>query len=133
MSKNTPTVADFINHQINVSGKSQAMIAKEVGFERPNIISMIKLGATKLPIDKIIPMARALNIDRVFMMKLALEEYMPGFWDGISSLLEQPIITNNEIKLLLATRAINAIPSQDDLSEEKLEVAAQMVKASLET
>ena len=45
----TSPVARFIAARILDIGKSQKDIAREVGFESANVITMIKQGATKLP------------------------------------------------------------------------------------
>ena len=43
--------------------KTQAEIAKEAGFINPNMVAMIKQGATKLPIDRVPALAKALDSD----------------------------------------------------------------------
>lgn len=45
--------------------KSQIQIASEAGFTNPNMISMIKSGASKLALDRVPWMARALECDTV--------------------------------------------------------------------
>ena len=45
------TVAQYITIDVNGSGKTQREIAQEAGFPNPNIISMFKTGATRLPLD----------------------------------------------------------------------------------
>jgi hypothetical protein len=44
-----PTVAEYLAAQISLSGKSQADIAREVGYERSNVVNMMKQGTLKLP------------------------------------------------------------------------------------
>lgn len=60
MTKNAPTrttVADFIADRLAESDKTQREIAEECGFEKPNIITMFKNGTTKLPLNRIGPLA----------------------------------------------------------------------------
>ena len=71
------SVAEYVSWQINLCGKSQVQIAQEIGFDKPNVITMIKQGKTKVPVNKIGSMAKALEVDPVFFMKLCLQEYMP--------------------------------------------------------
>ena len=71
----TSQVARFITARIEASGYSQKDIATLSGFERPNIITMIKQGKTRLPLDKIGPMANALETDATQLLKMCLEEY----------------------------------------------------------
>ena len=54
--------------------KTQAEIATEAGFVNPNMITMIKQGATKLPIDRVPALAKALESDPALLLRLALEQ-----------------------------------------------------------
>ena len=54
--------------------KSQIEIANEAGFNNPNILSMLKNGASKLPLDRVAALAKALECDPPFLFKLALEQ-----------------------------------------------------------
>ncbi len=54
--------------------KSQAEIAEEAGFVNQNMITMIKKGATKLPLDRVPALAAALDCDPALLLRLALEQ-----------------------------------------------------------
>ncbi len=54
--------------------KSQFEIATEAGFLNQNIISMLKSGATKLPLDRVPSLARALECDPAYLLRLTLEQ-----------------------------------------------------------
>ena len=54
--------------------KSQAEIATETGFPNPNVLSMVKNGASKLPLDRVPALARALDCDPARLFRLALEQ-----------------------------------------------------------
>ncbi len=56
------------------SRKSQLQIANEAGFPNPNMITMIKNGTSKLALDRIPSMSRALECDPRFLMRLALDQ-----------------------------------------------------------
>lgn len=99
------TVAEYINGLIELSDKTQAQIAHEAGFAKPNIISMIKQGITKLPVSKVAPMARALNADPVYLFRLVMSEYEPETWHAIEdSILHQPVISDNEFEIIRTVR-----------------------------
>lgn len=53
--------------------KTQAEIAEASGFINPNVISMLKSGSSKLPLDRVPALARALECDPALLMRLALE------------------------------------------------------------
>ena len=81
-------VAEYIAWQINLCGKKQTQIAEEVGFEKPNVITMIKQGKTKVPINKIGKFAKALEVDPIFFMKMVFTEYMPDAMEAINSIIK---------------------------------------------
>ncbi len=54
--------------------KSQAEIANAAGYPNPNMITMIKNGSSKLALDRVPSMARALECDPAYLMNLALEQ-----------------------------------------------------------
>lgn len=56
------------------SRKSQLQIANEAGFPNPNMITMVKNGSSKLALDRIPSMSRALECDPRFLMRLALDQ-----------------------------------------------------------
>lgn len=72
---NSPA-AVFIRRQTELLAhrKSQREIAHEAGFVNPNLISMFKTGASKIPLDRVPSLARALEVDPAFLMQLALEQ-----------------------------------------------------------
>jgi len=54
--------------------KTQAQIAVEAGFANANMITMIKSGATKLAIDRVPQLAKALECDTAYLLRLAMEQ-----------------------------------------------------------
>ena len=81
-----PTVAEYLAAQIALSGKSQADIAREVGYDRPNVVNMMKQGVTKLPINKISAFAKALKVDPAHLLRIVMSEYLPETWEAIQEL-----------------------------------------------
>lgn len=102
-------VAEYISWQIQLCGKSQTDIAREVGFDKPNVITMIKQGKTKVPLAKIGSMAKALEVDPVHFMKLVLSEYLPDLMDVIQEITAQPLITQNEMEFIKVIRSSNVV------------------------
>jgi len=56
------------------SKKSQIEIATEAGYVNPNMITMIKQGSTKVALDRVPALARALECDPAYLMRLSLEQ-----------------------------------------------------------
>ena len=95
------TVAKFIDQQITYREKLQEKIAAECGFANSNIISMIKNGVTKLPLAKVGVMAKALDVDPVYLLRLTMTEYMPEVWLVMESIFGRAaFVTTGELDLL---------------------------------
>jgi hypothetical protein len=102
-----PPVAECIAKQIDIQatlGKTQRQIAIEVGYHRPNMISMMRHGEVKVPIDKVPALARALNMDPAFLMRLTLQQYWPKSAEAIAHVFGS-ILTRNEVKMLEVIRS----------------------------
>ncbi|MBL4930050.1 helix-turn-helix domain-containing protein [Fuscibacter oryzae] len=54
--------------------KTQAEIATEAGFVNPNMVTFLKTGKTKIPLDRIPALAKALEADPAVLMRLALDQ-----------------------------------------------------------
>ena len=68
--------AQFIAGRIDhLQGRrSQQEIAHAAGFKSPNMLSMVKDGKAKLPLERVIALAKALECDPRHLMRLALEQ-----------------------------------------------------------
>lgn len=100
------TVAEFIADKLAVVDKTQQEIATQCGFDNPNIITMFKTGMTKLPLNRIEPLANALNIDPVHLLRLVMHEYAPDTWDAIENVMQNTPLTANELELVRAYRRV---------------------------
>jgi transcriptional regulator with XRE-family HTH domain len=129
--RNVPiSVADYISQQVNLCGKSQQQVATEAGFNKPNIITMIKQGRTKLPLAKVGPMAHSLGVDPVYLFRLVMQEYDPDTWQAIEEhILQQPVLTENELDIIATIRCSN-VPNpklrNDDERQRLLEVVGTL-------
>ena len=117
------TVAEYINWQIQICGKSQKQIATEAGFEKPNIITMFKQGQTKIPIEKIGRLAEAIEVDAVYLYKLCMQEYQPDTWREIQKMFNQPILTENEVEIIEAIRSCNVANPKIRTDEDRIRLA----------
>lgn len=97
MSK-SPTAIFFAN-AIEKSGLTQREIGRRAGFEKPNIISMMKTGETKVPIDRIPALAEACDVDPHAFLRIAMQEYHPEIW-GVLNLVFDPKLDDREIGIL---------------------------------
>jgi hypothetical protein len=100
MIKTKMTVAQFLTIKIDESGKTQKEIATEIGYDAANLITMFKQGLTKLPLNTVGPIARALDVDPVYLLRLAFNEYFPETFEAVEHALGTTFITENERKLV---------------------------------
>ena len=103
-TKRKITVAAYIEQQIALSDKSQKDIAETMGYDKPNVLTMIKQGKTKLPINKVGPLAKALGVDPVHLLRLTLTEYLPDTWEALSELIGDSLLTKHERRILQVVR-----------------------------
>jgi hypothetical protein len=69
--------AEIIDYLIAHCDKSQVEIARALGYENANIITMFKKGTTRVPLAKVGPLADILGVDRTGFLKLWFEVYRP--------------------------------------------------------
>lgn len=95
-------MARYLTTQIDALAgqKNQREIAMEIGYEKPNMISMFKRGETKVPLDKIPALAKALHVDPAHLFRLAMEQQWPGLKEVVD-LIFKNIASDNEAELFL--------------------------------
>lgn len=94
------TVAEYLTFHINKSEKTQRQIAQEIGYTKPNIITMFKQGLTKLPLEKVGPLAKALEISPDDLFLKVMIEYMPETFAALSPFLCGQMLSKDELELL---------------------------------
>jgi hypothetical protein len=84
--------------------KPERTIAAEAGFKSTNMLSMIKGGRSKVPLERVDGIARALGVDPMLLFRLALEQH---FEEGSEemSIAETICITANEMEIIDRIRA----------------------------
>ncbi len=88
--------------------KSQIDIATEAGFRNPNVISMIRSGATRLPLDRVQALAKALDCDpkRLFLLALAQDGHKTTL-QAVTDIFGT-VVTRNEVLWLEEIRDASA-------------------------
>lgn len=95
----------YLNERISQlsRAKSQLTIAEEAGFANPNFISMLKKGRSKLALDRVPRMAKALEVEPAILFRLALEQFFDE--DALKDLIPLfSIVTKNEWAILETVR-----------------------------
>ncbi|MBP1152776.1 helix-turn-helix domain-containing protein [Methylocaldum sp. RMAD-M] len=107
-------VAKVVAQAISISKKTRTEIAKEVGYDRPEIINMFESGLTRIPIERIGRFAIALDLEPRFLIRLAMAEYMPEVFKTLEQIFGAGLfLTKNEEQLIRMLRKItdNTDPS----------------------
>ena len=84
--------------------KSQQEIATEAGFINVNMMSMLKSGKSKIPLDRVSALAKALEVDPRLLFKMAIEQ---SSYETTSKVIDEifgTIVSRNEVIWLEALR-----------------------------
>lgn len=87
--------------------KSQREIAFEAGFKMANILSMIKSGDSKVPLDRVPSLAKALEVDERILFRLTVEQHFRG--SDLHRLVDKmgaATLTDNEVLWLELMREL---------------------------
>ena len=93
------SVADFIANRQSMLDMTNQEVADLVGYPNGNVMSMIKKGRTKLPLERVPAMAEALAVDKAKLMRMVMREYMPDTLKAIETCLGATV-TRNELALI---------------------------------
>jgi transcriptional regulator with XRE-family HTH domain len=80
--------------------KSQQEIAVEAGFINVNMMSMLKGGKSKIPLDRVAALAKALEVDPRLLFKMAVEQ---SSYETTSKVIDEifgTIVSRNEVTWL---------------------------------
>lgn len=92
-------LARFITKRVlELKPKPQIDIAKEAGFVNPNVVSMLKSGATKLPLDRVLALAKALECDPRRLFLLAIQQQGYETEQAAIAQIFGTVVTENEAK-----------------------------------
>jgi transcriptional regulator with XRE-family HTH domain len=127
MKRPTRSLADLPLHELityqvelqkRMHGKTQADIAREVGYDKPNMIAMWKAGTAKIPLDKVPQAAKALGMDPAFLFRLAMSQYWPDAAETIAHVFGT-VLTENEKALIDKAREITGDDGVPPLTRER--------------
>lgn len=96
-------VAVLLSEVMPTSQNEQEELARQVGYEKSNILSMFANGDMKVPIEKVPALAAALGIDAGRLMRLAVKQFLPAS-SLVAEILTENIVSENEMVLIKALR-----------------------------
>ena len=78
--RENPTLQEFLAYHIDRSALTQREIANACGYLRPNIVSMIKQGETRLPLERLGAMADVLGVSARTLFDLWMKTHYAETW-----------------------------------------------------
>lgn len=72
--KDTALVKFLDRRILELKPKTQAEIAAEAGFANANVLSMLRSGNAKMPLDRVPALAKALECDPAHLLRLAFDQ-----------------------------------------------------------
>lgn len=129
-SPSLPKVAEYLNAQIQIVstvGVRQKDIAAAMGYSKPNIITMFKQGLTKIPIEKVGPLAKVLGIDPIHLLKITMNDYMPDTYTAVLQMFGQEPLTEHEQEIVAAIRALSGGQNLEMRTGESKDKLAEFV------
>ncbi|MER9496319.1 XRE family transcriptional regulator [Mesorhizobium sp. M0320] len=99
--------------------KTQNDIAFEAGFTRHSFISMLKAGISKIPLDRVPALAKALEIDPARLFRLALEQHFKEGTAKTIAAIFGDILTENEVEWIQFIREVTGDEDQPLTNEAK--------------
>jgi transcriptional regulator with XRE-family HTH domain len=123
MSSNTAKLIATALKQLE-GRKSQLQVAKESGFPHPNMLSMIKHGKSRLPLQKVPALAEALEIDPALLFRSALSEIWPGY-ERVVLRIFGDVLTSEEREMIVFMRHVcdGKVPQLDSRLERAIKGA----------
>ena len=122
-------MASFLADHIDRSLKTQTEIALEAGFERSNIISMLKGGITKLPLVRVPALAKAIGANPTILFRLCMDEYSPDLLAVCDMAYDREQLTEFECQVLHRIRTV-APPGKALLFNRQVELAVDDLVAA---
>ncbi len=96
----TDTVGQQVEKALHACGKLQKQVAYEAGFTQPNAVTMIKTGQMKIPKNRVIALADALEMDPISLVKAASREYGWPVMQIAKELLTRVLTTDEAAEIL---------------------------------
>jgi len=81
------SVANYFTQLVDGSELSQKEICKKLGYTKPNLVSMLKTGATKIPLYKIPLIAKIFGVSETEFMVKAMKEYDMELYNAVTQCL----------------------------------------------
>lgn len=106
--------------------RTQREIAAQAGFRRPNVVSMFRTGDTKVPLDRIAALARALDADPAHLFRLGMIDLWPELAGVIDEIFGKQMASRHEAAIFL-TKWRHATGNTDPAPNHRIEAAVDQM------
>jgi predicted XRE-type DNA-binding protein len=96
-------IAAYLDRMIHRAGLKKVEVAKALGYERSNVISMMTKGQMSIPLTKVPALADLLGIERRTLLHMVLREYNPDLLLVLCE-VEGHSLSRNELEIVEAFR-----------------------------
>ncbi|SDF12093.1 hypothetical protein [Limimaricola pyoseonensis] len=125
----SPT-AEFLKLALANGDLTQRKIAQKAGLPKPNVLSMMKTGETKVPLNRIPARAETCEVDAATFIRIAMTEYHPDIWRVLREELGGNL-TESEVELVESWRHLTERTSGPrPFHEQKRSLATIIVQLS---
>jgi len=90
-------VSDVVRQRQAALNLSDLQLAQALGYERRNVISMIRGGTMNLPIEKALPLTRVLGLDPWHFLVLLLRTDKPEFLQALVDCIGPEILNGGKL------------------------------------
>ena len=101
-------MANFLIEELPNTDLTNLEIAEELGYARPNIVSMWKAGKTKFTIDHIFALAKLVNVDPSYILALYIDQYVSEWSqvDRFADIIEMVgrMVSEEEVEIIETIR-----------------------------
>lgn len=88
-------------------------VARRLGYERANVIAMMRTGSMKVPLNKVPDLARLIGVDPRALLRRVLLEYDPALWKTVQCIFGTGTLSANEQALIDLLRSRTAALDPD--------------------
>ncbi len=114
-----------LERAINASEKTQLQIADELGYLNANLITIFKKGTTRVPLEKVPALARALDLEPADFLREWLVAYMPEALVALEELIGTPLSRSERAWIDGLRKTFGTVPPYDKAWSAELKELAR--------
>ena len=102
------SIVSFINDFQSRTGATDDQMAAALGYESGRVVSMMKVGHMRLPINKVLQLAEAISVPAPRVLRAVLAEGAPDMLAVLDAVLPALTWDRDEAKLIETLRKLRA-------------------------